>query len=86
MTADEIHPDQIRDAQLLDELLLAIQAGDTTRSKDLLRDHPELRDWFDCLKSLDSFASPEVAPEFAPSTRCCTGPGLGGTLDAPSLA
>lgn len=67
MTADEIHPDQIRDAQLLDELLLAIQAGDTTRSKDLLHEHPELRDWFDCLKSLDSFASPEVAPEFAPT-------------------
>ncbi len=67
MTADEIHPDQIRDAQLLDDLLLAIQAGDTTRSKDLLREHPELRDWFDCLKSLDSFASPEVAPEFAPT-------------------
>lgn len=67
MSVDEVHPDQIRDAQLLDELLLTIQTGNTERSQALLREHPELRDWFDCLKSLDSFAAGEVAPEFAPT-------------------
>lgn len=67
MTVDDVSPDQIRDAQLLDELLLAIQVGDSERSQQLLREHPELRDWFDCLKSLDSFAAADAAPEFAPT-------------------
>lgn len=55
------------DVPLLDELLSAIQHGETVRCHDLLQQHPELHSWIGCLKSLDSFASQPSAPAFAPT-------------------
>ncbi|HEY4261073.1 MAG TPA: serine/threonine-protein kinase [Schlesneria sp.] len=66
---DDIDADQVRDAELMDELVQAVQANDIVKQDALLRQHPHLREWVDCLKSLDSFAPApeEVAPEFAPT-------------------
>ena len=66
---DDIDSDQIRHAELMDELVQAVQANDIVKQDALLRQHPHLQEWVDCLKSLDSFASApdEVPPEFAPT-------------------
>lgn len=70
MTAspEEFDPDQLQHAERLDELMDAIQANDHARREALLQQHPELREWVACLRSLDSFApEEEVASEFAPT-------------------
>ena len=64
---DDVDHDSIRDAEALDALLSAIQADDHQRRNELLRSHPHLQDWVDCLSSLDRFAAPIVAPGFAPT-------------------
>ena len=66
---DDIDADQIRHAELMDELVQAVQTNDIVKQDALLRQHPHLQEWVDCLKSLDSFASApeEVPPEFAPT-------------------
>lgn len=51
-------PDDLEQAQQLDELLSAIQAGDRSRSDALLDAHPELREWLSYLQTLDRFAAP----------------------------
>lgn len=62
---DGIDPDDIQHVQLLDQLMLAVQTNDTRRCDQLLQEHPQLRDWIGCLKSLDSFAPAKLVPEFA---------------------
>lgn len=44
-------------APLLDELLVALQAGDEPRRQQLLRNHPELLDWLNCLGDLEAIAA-----------------------------
>lgn len=61
----ELSGPELADAQLLDELLAAIQSDDSTRCDELLHKHPHLREWVDCLQSLDSFAPKPVATPFA---------------------
>ena len=61
------NPDDNDDLQLLDELLLAIQSENASRREELLRQHPQLRDWIDVLQSLDHFAARPVGAEFAPT-------------------
>jgi eukaryotic-like serine/threonine-protein kinase len=62
---EESDTDALRDAELLDELLAAIQAGNAGRRDELLASHPHLLPFVDCLSALDSFAPQSVAPEFA---------------------
>ncbi|MBS0204908.1 MAG: serine/threonine protein kinase [Planctomycetes bacterium] len=56
---------ELADAQLLDELVAAIQAEDSARREELLQRHPHLQEWVNCLKSLDSFAPKPAAAQFA---------------------
>lgn len=63
---DDTDPDEIRKAQLLDELLLTIQSSNEGRRIELLTQHPELIEWIECLQSLDSLA-PANIPELAPT-------------------
>ncbi len=60
-------PDSLRDAELLDELLTAIQRGDVARRDALLERSPWLRDVAGCFSALDRLMPPHVAPEFAPT-------------------
>jgi eukaryotic-like serine/threonine-protein kinase len=46
-------------------LVDAIQSGDADRQQELLRLHPHLFDWADCLKTLDRFAPCADAADFA---------------------
>jgi eukaryotic-like serine/threonine-protein kinase len=64
---DESDVDVIREAELLDSLLAAIQTGNAVRREELLKSHPRLRDWVDCLSVLNSFGPREVMPELAPT-------------------
>lgn len=61
----ELSGPELADAQLLDELLAAIQADNSARCDELLQQHPHLREWVDCLQSLDSFAPKPAAAQFA---------------------
>jgi serine/threonine protein kinase len=62
---DSIDPEDVQQIQLLDQLMLAVQTNDTRQCDQLLQQHPQLRDWIGCLKSLDSFAPANLVPEFA---------------------
>lgn len=64
---DETSPEDFDNARLLDDLLLAIQGDNAARCGELLDQHPQLREWIDCLRSLDSFAPRDVAPAIAPT-------------------
>ena len=64
---DDDDPGPLREAELLDELLTAIQRGDATRRDELLEQSPWLRDVVGCLSALDRLMPPQVAPEFAPT-------------------
>ena len=66
-TPDDNNPDSLRDAELLDELLTAIQRGDAVRRDALLEQSPWLRDVVGCLSALDRLMPPQIAPEFAPT-------------------
>ena len=65
MKEDDISPDEVRRIDVLDELVLAIQSGDGRRRDELLNQHPELREWIDCLQLLDSFGPAPASPLFA---------------------
>ena len=60
-------PDSLRDAELLDELLTAIQRGDAARRDALVERSPWLRDVVGCLSALDRLMPSQIAPEFAPT-------------------
>ena len=64
---DDTTPEDFDNARLLDDLLLAIQDENAARCEELLDEHPQLREWLECLRSLDSFAPREVAPALAPT-------------------
>ena len=66
-TPDDHNPDSLRDAELLDELLTAIQRGDAVRRDALLEQSPWLRDVAGCFSALDRLMPSPVAPEFAPT-------------------
>ena len=61
----ELSGSELADAQRLDELLAAIQSDNSARCDELLQQHPHLREWVDCLQSLDSFAPKPVDAPFA---------------------
>jgi serine/threonine protein kinase len=44
-------------ADLLDELVAVVQAGDVTRQRTLLDRHPALAEWLDCLGGLETIAA-----------------------------
>jgi eukaryotic-like serine/threonine-protein kinase len=44
-------------AGLLDDLLAAVQSKDGERQRELLRRHPQLSEWLDCLGDLDAVAT-----------------------------
>lgn len=91
--SDDVDPESIRDAELLDELLTAIQRGDGARREALLREHPHLRELAGCLSALDRLIPASVEPEFAPTMlgtgsptpalnlRVTNGPGLFGKYE-----
>ena len=64
---DDDDPGSLRDAELLDELLTAIQRGDIARRDALLEQGPWLRDVVGCLSALDRLMPAQIAPEFAPT-------------------
>ena len=74
---DDDDPGSLRDAELLDELLTAIQRGDVARRDALLEQGPWLRDVVGCLSALDRLMPAQIAPEFAP-----TMPGTGSPTPA----
>ncbi|MBC8113732.1 MAG: serine/threonine protein kinase [Candidatus Saccharimonas sp.] len=64
---DDADPDSLREAELLDELLTAIQRGDTLRRDGLLDQSPWLRDVVECLSALDRLMPPQIAPDYVPT-------------------
>ena len=58
-------PDSLRDAGLLDELLVAIQCGDIARRDALLGQCPWMRELVGCLSALDRLAPAPIASELA---------------------
>jgi serine/threonine protein kinase len=61
-------------AELLDDYLNALQGGKTSRCAALLRDHPELGEWIDCLQGLHRLSDPHktlpgATPQPSPSSR-----------------
>lgn len=58
--------DQFPSPELLDELLAAIQAGDTVRQAALYERHPQLKDWSGCLDLLDNFSVAIAGPVARP--------------------
>ncbi len=58
-------PDSLRDAGLLDELLVAIQRGDVARRDALLRQCPWLCELVGCLSALDRLVPAPIASELA---------------------
>jgi serine/threonine-protein kinase len=67
LNTDEPTSNDLREAELLDQLLAAIQSNDDVTRDRLLRDHPDLGHWIGCLQSLDSFGQPPSAAELAPT-------------------
>jgi tRNA A-37 threonylcarbamoyl transferase component Bud32 len=65
MTVEDVSAEELNRVEVLDELILAIQTGNSAQREELLQQHPILREWIDCLLLLDSFAPPPVAPEFS---------------------
>ena len=64
---EDADPSSLREAERLDELLTAIQRGDTARRDALLDQSPWLRDVAGCLSAIDRLMPPQIAPEFAPT-------------------
>lgn len=58
--------DQLPTPELLDELLAAIQAGDTARQAALYQRHPALKGWSGCLDLLDNFSVAIAGPVARP--------------------
>ena len=58
-------PDSLRDAGLLDELLVAIQGGDVARRDELLGQSPWMCELVGCLSALDRLVPAPIASEFA---------------------
>ena len=63
---DEGTEEERRQAELLDDLMQALQNGNKSRRDALLAEHPELQAWVECLQSLDSLA-PATDPDTAPT-------------------
>lgn len=57
----------LREAELLDELLTAIQRGDTSWCEQMLTQHPHLREMAECFGALDRLLPEPVPFELAPT-------------------
>ncbi len=67
-STDDDDPTSLREAELLDELLTAIQRGDVARRDELLERSPWLRDVVGCFSALDRLMPPQFSPESHPTT------------------